>query len=150
MTGQDQRPTFKPRAASLVAAAAWLLAAAPAAVGQPAKSQPAKAQPASLEGSWSGGGRVILPSGDSERARCRASFRRQSANRFAMSAVCATPSVRVAQTAGVTRTSGNRFAGTFYNSEYGISGSIAITVNGDRLRASLTGGGGSAYFSLRR
>ena len=63
MTGQDQRLTLKHRAASLLLAGACLLAAAPAAV-----SQQAKPQPASLEGSWSGGGTVVFPSGSREKA----------------------------------------------------------------------------------
>src|SRR5262245_25772945 len=81
MTGQDQRLTLKHRAASLLLAGACLLAAAPAAV-----SQQAKPQPASLEGSWSGGGTVVFPSGSREKARCRATFRRQTSSSFAMSA----------------------------------------------------------------
>lgn len=45
------------------------------------------AQGANLQGTWSGGGRVVLPSGNVERARCRATFRQQSARTFGMSAV---------------------------------------------------------------
>jgi hypothetical protein len=67
-----------------------------------------------------------------------------------MSAVCATASARVAQTAQLARTSANRFAGEFYNSEYGVSGEITVTVQGNRLSAALNGGGGSAHFNLRR
>lgn len=111
---------------------------------------PAGSQSVSLEGSWSGGGMVVFPSGERERARCRASFRRQSENRFGMNAVCATASARVAQTAAITRVSGNRFAGEFQNAEYGISGSIRLTVHGNSLSASLNGGGGTAHFELSR
>ena len=127
-------------------AAVGLLTAALAA-GAP---QAAHSQQAGLEGSWSGGGRVVLPSGDSERARCRATFRRQSANAFGMSAQCATASARVAQTASLRRVGANRFHGDFYNAEYSVSGTISITVNGNRLNASLNGGGGSAYLSMSR
>jgi hypothetical protein len=73
-------------------------------------------QGANLEGSWSGGGQIVFPSGETEKARCRASFRRSE----------------------------------FFNQEFGLSGSIRITVNGNSLNASLTGGGGSASFSLSR
>ena len=115
-----------------------------------AASPPAIAEPASLEGTWSGTGTVILPSGDRERARCRATFHRRSSSRFGMNAVCATSSTRIVQSAELARTSANRFAGEFYNPEYSISGSIAITVNGNRLSAALAGGGGSAHFHLAR
>lgn len=111
---------------------------------------PASATAQSLEGSWSGGGRVLFPSGEAERARCRASFRRRGGDSYAMSAVCATQSARVEQTAVLVRTGPNRYAGDFNNAEYGVSGSIRITVSGRSLNASLTGGGGSAQFSLSK
>lgn len=111
----------------------------------------ARAQQAGdIAGSWTGGGRVQMPSGAVERASCRASFRRQGGSSYAMSAVCATASARVAQTAVLTRSGGNSYSGEFFNSEYGVSGEINITVSGNRMNASLSGGGGSAQFSLSR
>lgn len=104
----------------------------------------------SLAGAWSGGGQIVFPSGEKERARCRASFRRQGRNSYAMSAVCATASARVEQSARIEQVGGNVFRGSFYNEEHGISGSIRIAVRGSRLHASLAGGGGSAVFSLSR
>ena len=109
----------------------------------------AAAQPVSLEGSWSGGGVVVFPSGDRESARCRATFRRAGSG-FGMNAVCATASARVAQSAQLARISANRFAGEFYNAEYSMSGSITITVRGNHISAALNGGGGSAHFNLSR
>ena len=111
---------------------------------------PAMAQAANLQGTWSGGGRVVLPSGDTERARCRASFQQQSARTFSMSAVCATASTRIAQVARVQRVSASSFEGQFYNREHDISVTIRISVRGDRLSASLSGGGGRGAFSLSR
>jgi hypothetical protein len=108
------------------------------------------AQTLSLEGTWNGGGHVRFPSGDTERARCRATFHRRGGNSFDMSATCATASVRVQQTAVLERIGPNRFAGEFYNAEYGISGSIAITLKGQSLAASLNGAGASAHFNLGR
>lgn len=110
----------------------------------------AESQETSLEGSWSGGGHIVFPSGEKERARCRASFRRQGGNSYGMSATCATASVKVQQTAQVSHVSGNRYRGEFINQEYGISGSVRITVSGNRLNASLAGGGGTAEFALSR
>lgn len=102
-----------------------------------------------LAGSWSGTGTVIFPSGESEKARCRATFR-QSGNGATMSATCATASARVQQVATVDRVSPGRYRGDFRNDEFGISGSIRIVVSGNSLNASLSGGGGSAEFNLSR
>lgn len=123
-----------------MAAALWCVCSADNAVAQAAK----------LQGAWSGGGRVVLPSGDAERARCRATFRQQTARTFSMNAVCATTSARVAQVGRVQQVSSNGFEGRFYNREYDISGTIFITVRGNRLSASLSGGGGRGTFNLSR
>lgn len=109
---------------------------------------PAHAQ--SLSGSWSGGGVVVFPSGERERARCRATFSSRGGRSYSMNAVCATPSTRVVQRAEVTQLTSTRYSGEFYNTEFGIAGSIRITVEGRRLSASLSGGGGTASFSLSR
>ena len=86
-------------------------------------SPAAMSQPATLDGTWNGGGTVILPTGDRERARCRATFKTRSANKF---------------------------SGELYNPEYAVSGSIVIVVRGTRLTASVSGGGGMAQFTLTR
>lgn len=123
-----------------------------ATVGVVAVTNPKRAMSgeAGLEGAWSGGGHIVFPSGEREHARCRAHFRRQGGSSFDMSATCATPSVKVQQSAEITRVSSDRYRGEFQNQEYGISGSIRITINGNTLNASLNGGGGSAQFNLRR
>ncbi|KAB2850252.1 MAG: hypothetical protein F9K44_05435 [Hyphomicrobiaceae bacterium] len=137
MTNATRRTT----ALSLFGAAAAfaLIVAAPA----------ARAEPSVLDGIWKGGGTVIFPSGDKERARCRATFRR-SGGGYKMNAVCTTPSARAAQTAELTRVSGNRFSGEFFNSEFNFSGVIRIIVNGNHLSAFLSGGGAQANLSLSR
>lgn len=109
---------------------------------------PAHAQ--SLAGSWSGSGVVVFPSGERERARCRATFSATGGGGFSMSAVCATPSTRVSQTAELTRITSTAYSGEFFNSEFGVGGAIRIRLDGRRLSASLSGGGGSAQFSLSR
>ncbi|MFN3746267.1 MAG: hypothetical protein ACK4TL_16320 [Hyphomicrobiaceae bacterium] len=104
----------------------------------------------SLLGSWAGAGTIIYPSGERERARCRATFRASGGGGVSMHAVCATASARVIQNADLSRLTGSTYAGEFYNTEFGIQGSIRIKVQGNRLSASLSGGGGSAQFSLNR
>lgn len=113
-------------------------------------SHPAAAAAEGLAGSWSGSGSVVLPSGATEKARCKVSFSKQGAKSYGMNAVCASSSARVAQTASLEQTGANRYSGQFTNSEYGVSGSISLTVNGNSLSASLSGGGGSAFFNLSR
>jgi hypothetical protein len=129
--------------------AAAVLIAISGLLGATLSASPAAAE-GTLEGSWSGGGNVRFNSGKSERASCRASFSKRGGGSYAMSATCATSSGRVTQTAQLTRSGANRFSGDFQNSEYGVSGSINISVNGNSLNASLNGGGASANFNLNR
>lgn len=109
---------------------------------------PASAQ--SILGSWSGGGMIVFPSGEKERARCRATFRPTGGGGVSMNGVCATASVRVSQSASLSRLTANTYSGEFFNTEYNIAGSIRIRVHGNRLNASLNGGGGTAEFVLGR
>jgi len=104
----------------------------------------------SLEGYWSGGGSVSFASGEKERARCRARFWRRTSNSYRLRAVCATPSIRAEQTATVRRVGSNRFAGSFYNREYDVSGTIHIRVRGHSQDVRLTSDVGWARFRLRR
>lgn len=106
------------------------------------------ADAASLSGSWSGGGRVQY--GDTrERASCRARFS-GGGRSYSMRASCATPSGRVDQSAEIEQIGPNRYAGSFFNSQYGVSGSISISVRGDSMSVSLSGGAGSGNLSLSR
>ena len=134
--------SFGARAATVIVALAGALGAT-VAVSSPAAAQ-------SLIGSWNGNGTIVFPSGERERARCRATFQNSGGGGVSMRAICATSSVRVVQTASLSRLTGNTFSGEFYNTEYNIGGSIRIRLQGNRLNASLTGGGGSAQFSMNR
>jgi hypothetical protein len=104
----------------------------------------------SLEGFWSGGGSVSFASGAKERARCRARYWRRTSNSYTLRAVCATASVKADQTATVRRVGSNRFAGSFYNSEYNVSGTIEIRVRGSSQDVRLASDAGWAYFRLKR
>lgn len=111
---------------------------------------PAAATADGLAGSWRGNGSVVLPSGATEKARCRVSFSKHGGKSYSMNAVCASSSARVAQTASLEQVGANRFSGDFTNSEYGVSGTIHLTLSGDSLSASLNGGGARAFFNLNR
>lgn len=110
----------------------------------------ASAETGSIAGSWSGGGKVTLPSGAVETARCRVSYNRESKSSYSASASCATASGRVNQTANLRQTGANSYTGSFHNAEYGVSGSIHVTVSGSSQSVSLNGGGASASLRLSR
>jgi hypothetical protein len=122
--------------------------AAPLLIAGLAIGDPAMAQ--SLEGSWSGGGSVAFATGQHERARCRAHYRRASGRSYAVTATCATPSGSVTQTAMVRQVGGNTYQGRFHNSEYNVSGTIYVTVGGNRQSVRLTSESGSASLELHR
>lgn len=111
---------------------------------------PKKAAGVGLEGSWSGGGTVSFASGSRERARCRAHYRRAGTNSYAVSATCATASARAAQTATIRRVGENSYTGSFYNSEYSISGVIHVVVHGGSQTVRLNSDSGSAVINLSR
>jgi hypothetical protein len=130
----------------------FVLLAALAVVELPSagNAQAAKQQTASLEGSWSGGGSVSFASGARERARCRAHYRRAGTNSYKVNATCATASGRAEQTATLRRVGENRYSGSFYNSEYAISGVIHVVVRGASQTVRLFSDSGSAIFNLTR
>lgn len=122
--------------------------AVPLLIASLATSGPALAQ--SLEGAWRGGGSVAFASGQQERARCRAQYRRAPGSAYSVTATCATPSGRATQTAIVHRVGGNTYQGRFHNSEYNVSGTISVVVGRNRQSVQLLSDSGSASFELRR
>jgi hypothetical protein len=109
-----------------------------------------KSSGAGLEGSWSGGGSVTFASGAREQARCRAHYRRAGKTSYTVSATCATASGRAAQTATVRQVGENRYSGSFYNSEYAISGVMHVVVRGASQTVRLLSDSGSAVINLSR
>jgi hypothetical protein len=103
-----------------------------------------------LQGSWSGGGPISFASGAKEYAKCRARYTRASNEGYVVSAICATASARAAQTATLRKIDGNRYRGTFYNSEYGISGTITVIVRGATQSVSLTSDAGWASLKFSK
>ena len=113
-------------------------------------AQPAKRpSSAGLEGSWSGAGTVIFASGSREQARCRAHYRRAGFG-YTVSATCATASARASQTATLRQVGENRYSGSFYNSEYAISGVMHVVVRGSSQTVRLSSSSASAVLHLSR
>jgi len=123
----------------------WVLA-----MGLLGGGAPSLAQAAGLEGSWSGGGTVRFASGAEEHARCRAHYSRRSNAVYVLRATCATASGKAAQSATLQKVGDNRYSGTFYNSEYDISGRIYVIIRGSSQSVRLTSSSGSASFRLSR
>jgi hypothetical protein len=108
------------------------------------------AQSTGLDGSWSGSGSVAFASGGRETARCRVQYSRTSSSSYQLTGICATTSGRASQTATLHRVGANTYRGRFYNPEYAVSGTIHVTVAGNRQTALLTSERGSASIALRR
>ena len=117
-------------------------------LSDPSHGQSRKA--AGLEGSWSGGGSVSFASGARERARCRAHYRRRTKDSYALRATCATASGSAAQNATIHKVGVNRYAGSFHNTDYDISGTIFVVVRGNTQSVRLTSSSGWATFRLSR
>ena len=108
------------------------------------------AHAAKLEGAWGGGGRVWFAPGGKEYAQCRAKYSPRSNERYVVTAVCATSSAWVVQTAFLRRVGDDRYRGTFVNRDYRVSGSIFIRVWGNRQTLRLTSSTGWAPIRLSR
>jgi len=104
----------------------------------------------SLDGSWRGSGWIKFNNGKRERASCKAYYRRVTPTEFALRANCATRSAKATQIARVHKTGKSKYSGNFFNQEYGVSGSIYVSVKGRSQRVRLSGSGGSATFNLRK
>ncbi len=113
-------------------------------------SSSASAQKSRIAGAWRGNGVVYIVTGEREKVRCRATFKRRSRKIIHMNAICATAAARVEQTAVLKRFSRNRYSGTFHNEEFGVSGQIRVTIRGRRLTAALTSDVANATLHLRR
>jgi hypothetical protein len=111
---------------------------------------PGSALSEDLEGAWRGAGSISLATGGTEQATCRARYTRRSNDAYGVSAVCATPSARAEQTASLHRIADNTYRGTFYNREYGVSGTILVRLNGKTHNVRLTSEAGSASLKFSR
>ncbi len=109
----------------------------------------ARSESATLAGTWIGAGVVAYPTGGRERARCHANYSGGSST-VSVNATCATPSGSVSQYARLRKTGANSYSGTFFNSQYNMTGSIQVVIHGNTQSVSISSGSGSASLSLRR
>ena len=137
-----------PRASSFIAASAACLAVFGLSLAGVTAARADSSAP--LVGSWVGNGSISFAKGNKERARCHAHFAKTGESSYEMSASCATASAKVDQTAQLTRTGANSYAGSFFNQQYNTGGSIRITLSGRSGSAHLAGESGTAFFSLQK
>jgi hypothetical protein len=101
-----------------------------------------------FSGLWRGSGHVNPAEGQRERVRCRVVYRRLSADRYGVTARCATQAVNIDQSGEIRRTGRNSYAGTFYNMEYNVRGRIRVRVSGNRQSVTLSSPQGSGRLTL--
>lgn len=109
----------------------------------------AKAETANLSGFWMGTGMVLLSNSGPEPAKCRAQFF-QNGPDLAVQAQCATPSGSTEQAARLREVAANTYAGTFFNPEFKIAGTIQITVRDNRQYVTLWSEAGTASLTFWR
>ena len=108
------------------------------------------AKTVSIIGTWSGGGVMRFASGSKERVRCRVRYHKSSAKTYGAVATCATTSGKITQTAQIRKRGKGRYSGTFYNSQFNVSGRIRVIMRGRRQTVTLTSRGGSGRLRLRK
>jgi len=105
---------------------------------------------AELSGSWSGGGVMNLSSGGQERVRCKVKYFRVSEAVFSMSARCASGAGRLDQTGSLTKTGTDKYQGTVYNPQHGVTATVYVTLHGRRQSVFISSAGGTGSFSLKK
>lgn len=115
-----------------------------------AAATPVHADKDVISGAWSGGGSVKLKEGGVERVRCRISYEKSTGRTFLMHASCAHSNGTFKQTGRIVQVSGNSFQGSLRSDQYSVSGNVAISVNGNSQRISVSSPKGSGSISLSR
>lgn len=107
-------------------------------------------QAASVEGNWSGGGTVVLKSGQKEPVRCRINYEKSTGRTFVISANCAHANGTFQQSGRIVKVSENSYSGRLYSDQYSVSGDISIAVNGNSQTLTATSEKGQATLVLKK
>jgi hypothetical protein len=103
-----------------------------------------------LEGTWSGGGYVQPKNGERERVSCKVVYRQLNASVHAVTATCATASMKIVQTGQLTTVREGRYVGDFANLEYKIFGRVRVTVKGNAQNVTFSSEAGTGTLALKR
>jgi hypothetical protein len=101
----------------------------------------------SLQGQWRGSG-VVTHRKSKTPVRCRVSFQRLSATAFSLSSQCTAENGRYDVKGRVVASGSNCYSGSVQGE--GVSGTVSIVQNGNRLSVTVGSGRGSATLSLSR
>lgn len=138
---------------TLAAMAAVGLLAIVIAGATPSGSASAQSPFRSLDGVWSGQGRVVLDNGNTERLSCRANYsQRASGSGLGMSIRCASSSYKIELRATLASAGGN-LSGTWEERAYNAEGTLTGRATGSTLSLAFEGnitGSMSLNFSDRK
>ena len=108
------------------------------------------ARSATIIGVWHGGGKINPNNKATEKARCRAHIQQRSANSFTGSFNCSSSSGLARQSVDLRKVGRSRYAGSFYNAQNNVRGSISMSVHGNTLSASMRSTKGTGWIRMRR
>jgi len=103
-----------------------------------------------LTGTWRGNGQLVLNSGGKERFRCKVSYKKRTFKDYAMNATCASTSAKIRQSTTISKIGKDRYVGSAYSKQYGITVTISVKVNGASQSVTLTSSAGRGSINLRR
>ena len=128
---------------------ATLMPALAAALLLASPSQAQRSGPfANFNGSWAGGGTLVLSSGVRERIRCRARYAVDGGGtNLRLDLRCASDSYRFELTASAAHT-GDEISGTWSESSRGAGGTLAGSASGGRINIRATGQTFSALLTM--
>lgn len=130
----------------------WLSASAIVAASMTLLASPGEAQTgpfAALAGAWSGSGQILVADGNSERIRCRATYKIEGTG-SALNQVlrCASDSYRFDLTTKVTA-SGNTVSGIWSETSRNVNGTLGGKIDGGEISALVEANGFAASFTMQ-
>ena len=115
-------------------------------------TQPSKAAEGPLAhfaGNWSGGGKITVQNGSSERIRCRSSNgNNASGNALSMNLRCASDSYKF-ELASDINSDGSNISGSWNETTRGVMGSLSGKVTANNIQATANAVGFSASLAIR-
>ncbi len=115
-------------------------------------TQPSKAAEGALAhfaGSWSGGGKITVQNGSSERIRCRSTnTNNASGNTMTMSLRCASDSYKFELASDIT-SDGSTISGSWNETTRGVMGSLSGKATATTIQATANAVGFSASLAIR-
>lgn len=128
-----------------------MLGSAALAVSMLLLASPGQAQTgpfAHLAGAWTGSGQILVADGNSERIRCRATYKVEDAGTLNQVLRCASDSYRFDLTTNVTA-SGNTVSGIWTETSRNVNGTLGGRISGGEINALVEANGFAASFTMQ-